>query len=275
MKIDGPVCLAMAPSFPLRVVRGLLVLAIVSSSVWALGYDGASEATFQVIESKYRVPVISSEPTFPVRISTGQIGGTEARRENIAEYAKMFVAEFSLYPVEFVQRTRLRRIVLCEELSFSGQLRTALPDFENSTLYLDVARGASNKTYMRTVLHHEFFHLIDYADDGEIYRDDKWAALNLDSFSYGMGGKDAQSNRDTSRLTDRYPGFLNHYSTTGVEEDKAEVFSNLIVRALHVERVVRTDPVIDAKVRHMKKLLQDFSSDLDEGFWKEAKKLAR
>jgi hypothetical protein len=76
-------------------------------------------------------------------------------------------------------------------------------------------------------------------------------------------------------LTDQYPGFLNHYSTTGVEEDKAEIFANLIVRTSHLERVILTDPVLDAKVKRMKKMLQDFSSDVDDSFWKLAKELPR
>lgn len=275
MKNDSPLRSAKSRFWTLT---GLLVLWLVlfaPASLRAVGIEAENEEMFRTVQSKYGVPIVLNDPSFPVRITTGTIDGKGAQSENIAEYSKMFVEEFSLYPIEFVRRTRLQRIVLCEELSFSGQLRTALPDFENNTLYLDVARGANNKTYMRTVLHHEFFHLVDYADDGVVYGDDKWSALNPDTFSYGTGGRNAQSNRDTSKLTDQYPGFLNHYSTTGVEEDKAEIFANLIVRTSHVERVILTDPVLDTKVKRMKKLLHDFSSDVDESFWKKASKVSR
>lgn len=275
MTNDDPGCLAKATFSSIRGVLLVLVLASLSIRLRAVGNEVANEAMYQAVQSKYDVPVVLKEPSFPVRISTGTIDGKEARRESVQDYGKLFAEEFSLYPVEFVRRTGLQRIVLCEELSFSGQLRTALPDFENHTLYLDVARGATNKTYMRTVLHHEFFHLVDYADDGEVYRDANWATLNPETFTYGTGGKNAQSNRDTSRLTDQYPGFLNHYSTTGVEEDKAEIFANLIVRAPYIQRVVKTDPILTRKVSRMKELLQNFSADLDESFWKKASKVSR
>ncbi|AMV31211.1 hypothetical protein VN12_03770 [Pirellula sp. SH-Sr6A] len=226
------------------------------------------------ITEKFGVPVVIRDPGFPVRISTGVIDGKESKPERAMQYASIFVPEFSRYPVEFVRRTGLKRIVLCEALSFSGQLRTALPDFENQTLYLDIARGANNTVYARTVIHHEFFHLVDYADDGNVYRDEEWASLNPSSFRYGDGGKNAQSNRNTSVLTNRYPGFLNHYSTTGVEEDKAEIFANLIIRPAYLETAVQTDPLLASKVTRMKRLLSRFSKDLDESFWTAARNAA-
>ena len=109
-------------------------------------------------------------------------------------------------------------MVLCKELSFAGQRRNAIPDCEHETLYLDVSRGSYSKTYLRGVIHHEFFHIIDFRDDGSVYQDKRWKALNPEKFRYGSGGRTVQDLAKTSVLTDKYPGFLNHYSTTGVEE---------------------------------------------------------
>ena len=53
----------------------------------------------------------------------------------------------------------------------------------------------------------------------------RWDALKPKDFKYGSGGKNAQDISTTSLLTEKYPGFLNHYSTTAVEEDKAEVLA--------------------------------------------------
>jgi hypothetical protein len=125
------------------------------------------------------------------------------------------------------------------------------------------------------VLHHEFFHVIDYRDDGEVYRDDAWAALNPRSFRYGSGGKNAQQRSDTSLLTDRLPGFLTHYSTTGVEEDKAELFAHLLASGPHVRERCERDAVLQAKVERMKKLLADFCPEMDEEFWAKAEHFDR
>jgi hypothetical protein len=155
-------------------------------------------------------------------------------------------------------------------LSFDGQRRSAIPDFESDILYLDVCRGWPNRLYLRKVLHHEFFHILDYRDDGSVYEDPSWSELNPPEFAYGSGGRNAQGRADTSVLNDQHPGFLNHYSTTGVEEDKAEIFANLIVEPLKMKERVEADAVLRRKVDRLKELVMRFCPEIDEGFWRRA-----
>jgi hypothetical protein len=220
------------------------------------------------IEKKYEIEVVTSSLGFPVKTVHGLIDGKEATLSSLRKYQKLFAKEFSRYPLSLVRRTSLVRVVLCEELAFDGQRRNAIPDFEHDVLYLDVQRGDYNPLYQRKVIHHEFFHIIDYKDDGSVYADKAWAALNAPTFQYGTGGRNAQDNAATSLLTDRYPGFLNHYSTTGVEEDKAEVFANLIVEPKHVATRAAKDPIIKSKSLAMKALVQKFCPEVDDKFWK-------
>lgn len=166
-----------------------------------------------------------------------------------------------------MKQSQLKRVVLCNELYFAGQRRNAVPDFEHDTLYLDVSRGSYNKSYLRKVMHHEFFHIIDYRDDGDLYQDEQWSALNPPGFKYGSGGDNAQDLRDTSVFTDKFPGFLNHYSTTGVEEDKAEMFANLIVAHAYVEGRIQKDAVLREKLKLLEKLLLRFCPDMNGEFW--------
>jgi hypothetical protein len=140
-------------------------------------------------------------------------------------------------------------------------------NFEENKLYLDAERSEYNRDYQRRVIHHEFFHIIDYKDDGLLYEDKGWASLNPAGFTYGSGGVNAQGLSTSSLLTDRFPGFLNHYSTTGVEEDKAEVFANLIARNQYVLKKAERDPVIKAKIAQMKTLLRMFCPEMNESFW--------
>ncbi len=219
------------------------------------------------LERQLGIDIETSPDDFPVRTSYGLIKGKRPKSDALTPYAKLLSVEFSRYPKSLVQLAKLRRIVLCEDLYFAGQRRSAIPDWENDTLYLDVRRGSDRRGYHRRVMHHEFYHLVDYRDDGQVYADADWDALNRSGFRYGSGGRNAQTKSDTGTLTSKYPGFLNHYSTTGVEEDKAEVFSMLLTDPKHVAKRIASDQVLRAKVQHMKKLMRRHCKEVDEKFW--------
>ena len=218
--------------------------------------------------AEYRIEIEFEAPVFPVRTTHGVITGEPCSRGQLERYAPMFLGELSLYPPEFVARSRLKRITLCRELSFAGRKRAAIPDFEHDELYLDVGGASLETLYLTKVFHHEFYHVIDYVDDGLVYEDERWRALNPERFVYGTGGRNARHVSDTARLTTKNLGFLNHYSTTGVEEDKAEVFANLIVEPAYVEGRIETDFVLQAKIERMKETLSAFCPAVDEEFWR-------
>ncbi len=224
-------------------------------------------AALQAVAAKFDIEIVTSNAEFPVRTTHGFIHGKAIDRDALAVYQPLFSSEFSRYPKQLVTATKLRKVVLCEDLSFDGQRRNAVPDFEHNTLYLEAKRGSYSPVYQRKVIHHEFFHMIDFADDWKLYEDSDWTKLNSTDFRYGSGGRNAQDNASTSVLTDRYPGFLNHYSTTGVEEDKAEVFANLMVEPQRVLSRANSDPVLRNKVAAMKKLLEKFCEELNSEFW--------
>ena len=260
-------------------LSAIVVLTAFSVAVPSGAEDGGFEAsTVEALTSlarTYEIEFIATTPTFPVKASYGVINGQRADRGTLNRYVRVFAPEFTLYPAEFVKRSKLKRVVICQKLSFDGQLRNAIPDWENDTLYLDAERGSSNALYLRKVIHHEFFHIIDYYDDGNIYQDERWKGLNPAAFNYGRGGRNVQQLAETSVLVDKFPGFLNHYSTTGVEEDKAEIFANLIVDPSHVAVRASKDPVLSAKVSHMKELLSAFCPQMNDAFWAKAGKLER
>src|SRR6185295_155361 len=109
-----------------------------------------------------------------------------------------------------------------------------------------------SSTYTRRAIQHEFFHMLDLADDGELYEDKVWKNLNLKGFHYGSGGSALQNNPYAGLLEPAGSGFLNAYSRSGVEEDKAEVFSCMMVHAGWVELMARQDPILKIKTNRMK-----------------------
>lgn len=265
-------------TFLLHRYRLSALIALIAAGFATAPARGAEPPTFPELErtaKAYKIEIVATDAKFPVKCSYGTIDGKVADRKAVEAYAALFVPEFNLYPPDLIKRSKLKRVVLCTGLMFADQQRTAIPDFEHDALYLDVARGAANKAYVRKVLHHEFYHVIDLRDDGNLYKDERWVKLNPADFKYGTGGKNAQDKGDTSVLSDKYPGFLNHYSTTGVEEDKAEVFANLVVDAAYVAERAKKDRVLASKVERMKELVTKFCPDVKEGFWESAAKLKR
>lgn len=231
--------------------------------------------TVEELDQRYGLIMVTHDPEFPVKCSYGLIEGRAATAEELKSYLALFTPEFSLYPRSLIEKTGLKKVVFCKDLAFAGQRRNAIPDFEHDTLYLEVVRGMERPTYMRKVIHHEYFHVIDFKDDGKLYKDDRWKTLNPAGFQYGTGGKNAQTVKGTANLTDAYPGFLNHYSTTGVEEDKAEVFAFLVVENETVKRRMETDPVLRSKVEMLQNLLSSYCPEIQEGFWMRARNVRR
>ncbi len=219
------------------------------------------------LANRLNITIQTDHEIFPAQSSRWVINGKNPETTSLIKYLPIFVYEFSLYPPDVIKRADLERIILCEDLVFDGQRRGAIPDWANNTLYLDVARAAYDPHYQRIVIHHEFFHMIDFRDDGVIDDDQGWKALNPPSFTYGKGGKFYQSQLGLGVPDNSLIGFLNRYSTTGVDEDKAEVFANMMVNYSVVDHRAKSDPIIKAKMEYLKKLLWQFSPTFDDSFW--------
>ena len=76
-------------------------------------------------------------------------------------------------------------------------------------------------------------------------------------------------------LPSDWPGFLDWYSTSGVEEDKAQVFAYMVVHGDLVAQRAAIDDVLRAKVDRMIELLQQFCPEMNAAFWEAAAGVAR
>src|SRR5205085_6844104 len=139
------------------------------------------------ISSFYDIEIAMNASVFPAMTYYGKIDGRQPKTEVIADCTSLFMQEFNLYPVDLIRRAKLKRVVLCESLSFNGQPRGGLSDLEHDVLYLDLAYEASDKRHFRATIHHEIFHLIDYHHNSNFEIDERWSSLNLPGFKYGKG----------------------------------------------------------------------------------------
>jgi hypothetical protein len=232
---------------------------------------GAKPQT-KLASSVLAVPIeVVTEPFDFRHFWTGRIRGSVPSSERAAYFLALVVHEFSVYPADFFRGTKLVSIVLCTDLTLDSQPRGAIPDFVHNILYLDVDSGSIDQFYQRRGMHHELFHIVDLRDDGKLYKDNEWLAINADSFHYGNGGVSLQSDSTSGNLLDKEAGFLSNYSMSGVEEDKAELFSFLIVSPKFVEKRAERDRMLASKVERMKSLLVSFCPQLNDSFWQKLK----
>ncbi len=241
--------------------------------LWFLALPvSAQELTLDQWCRKHEIRLVTDpKGIYPLRTAHGSITGAPAPDQILQKYQTLLVGELSKVPATLVRRLDLERIILADDLKFDGQKRAAIPDFQHRTLHLDPREGSYSRIYQQTVVHHEFYHIVDWKDDGELYEDAEWKKLNPEGFKYGSGGRNARGN-DQWQLDDSLAGFLNKYSTSGVEEDKAEVYANLLVRPSVVYARVAKDRILARKVERMKHLLKKFCPDMNDAFWKSLEK---
>src|SRR5262249_40512248 len=144
------------------------------------------------LASAYGIETLVADHDFSIHKETWNVTGSAPQVESLREYARLFEEEFSLYPPELVRRVALRRVILCEKLFCTGLRRAVVPDYFVHDIYVDVTGRGGHKLYQRNVIHHEFFHVINFADDGLRAEDERWASLNPRGFRYGTGGENAQ-----------------------------------------------------------------------------------
>ncbi|MEW4453767.1 hypothetical protein AB1L30_13925 [Bremerella sp. JC817] len=212
--------------------------------------------------------------TFQVDCSYGAITGEAVSEKERDDYLKLFLPEIMLYPSEFLRKAKIQHVVLCNGLKFAGQKRSAIPSWENNTLYYDVVPGKL-ASYKQLVIHHELFHMVDVHDDGKLYADDAWSGLLPEGFRYGSGGKNAQGDDTMSLLTDAVPGFVSKYATTGVEEDKAETFAHMLLHPRYMARRAEKEGLLEAKMHQMRRLLSAISSEMGTDFWTQVEAVSR
>ncbi len=207
---------------------------------------------FERLGMKYE---IRTDETFNVNVTTYWLWCYPCTQISIDLYMPIIFIELCLYPKSLFEKSKVKKYVFIESLDFStetySQYRAACPEF-NLTFGMYYCVKERNIAYINQVFHHELFHFIDWIDDYS-FESKPWREFNTPDFSYGNGG---HNNRVWKPLSPEVKGFLNFYSTTAIEEDKAEIFQYFMNRT--EESLVANDEIIRKKVNFMKKFLEGF-----------------
>ncbi|MEQ8765264.1 MAG: putative zinc-binding metallopeptidase [Planctomycetota bacterium] len=189
----------------------------------------------------------------------------------LESYLDILEEELGKYPADFLKRTKLKVVALGRGLQFRKQPRAALPDYVKETLYYDIDYlVTSDASYVRHVIHHEYYHMIEEEWNGSAYyKDPAWAKLNESDFRYGTGGVNAR-NGDVSVFDHPRSGFVNGYAMSGLEEDKAEVWASMFLaeRWKLVGPWAEEDRRLAAKIAFLEKAAKKVSRKMDDAYWK-------
>ena len=210
-------------------------------------------ALFSKLGMELKIP----EAKYYLSTDSFEITCNPATQRELDIYTPLLMLEWWIYPKKFIKKSSLKTITLVHNISFRTesyvQDRKGCPEYKN-TKSIVFSVDETNFAYIRIVLHHEFFHFIDYADD-QSYEDDEFEDLNEKGFEYGDGG---DSEREWIKLDKDTKGFINHYSTTDLAEDKAEIYQYLIGCP---DEALNNGDII---VRKKAKRIQDFLNDVDK-----------
>jgi len=213
-------------------------------------------ASSAALTASHGVEILQATEGFLLELPNGPVRGDPGTDQALLQAAAAVVtAELTRYPAELLRRSGLRRVVLCVQLREQDQPIPSLPNYKH-TLLLDQRAAAA---LGGRLIHHEIFHFIDYADDGVVRHDQRWEQLNEPSFAgYGHGGR---SMRDpaSSAVDPTLRGFVTGYSTSAVEEDKAELFAFMMAAPDMVARRAAGDPVIAAKAAYLRRVVAALS----------------
>ncbi|MEM8884912.1 MAG: putative zinc-binding metallopeptidase, partial [Planctomycetota bacterium] len=239
-------------------MRLALALLFLYSLAWAETPPTGLER-LKAVGKKLGVRILVQPTKYELRTLHGDLCYDVPPKPETEAYAGVLAEEFARYPADFIKRSGLRGIVLGSRLTFDGQKRSALPDRNRWYLVYDVT-VKSTKAYRRHVIHHEYFHLIDWVGTSYRWRQKQWNKLNPEGFKYGKGGKDSQADSLAWYLSTGTKGFLNRYSKSHVTEDMAEVYAFVLTQPGKVAVRAKRDKIVAAKVEMMKDHLKWFDS---------------
>jgi hypothetical protein len=203
--------------------------------------------TLQSLASDYAIVVSATPIKTSLSFATWTTAADNAR---LNKFATILNQEFRKYPKSFVAESKLKGIIIVENLSVQGQNRAAMPDaYVDNYLYFSIEPKYLNDTgYLKNVIHHEIGHMVENGFFGGFsWADLAWNACNASGFVYGAGGGAAYSNAGFANTLNAVPSFLTGYGTYGIEEDKAEIFADLVSNPTRINGLSAKDAGVKCK----------------------------
>jgi len=216
------------------------------------------KSEYEDLEKRFEIKFSIPTSTFEVDLRSFKIQCNPCSDVDLDLYIPLFLFEIAIYPKSFLKLLKIKEFVFINSLTFCTseyeQYRAACPEYYK-TFSLYYCAKERFPTYIRTVIHHELFHYVDFIHDGT-YDDPKFNKLNTLGFKYGKGGA---YEREWKPLNPELKGFLNFYSTTGIEEDKAEIFQYIM--AFPEKAFKYEDEIVNKKIFYIANFMKEFDKE--------------
>ena len=177
--------------------------------------------------------------------------------------------EIDIYPIEFINNSGLKFIMICEELTLEGNKVAGIApghyDQSPGVFYIsanklkEVRNDPRVKSLLRHVFHHEFYHIID-SQLTNVIIDNQWEKIN--KIEYSSVNISGDLNLDNS-----INGFVTQYARNNQNEDKAELFAMLITKNSEVKKLLNKDDVLFNKTKLLISRLKNISPSINKNFW--------
>jgi len=196
------------------------------------------------------VSTFACESRFTLPLSHGRLEGDPPSPLERERAERVIQDELTRYSASALSAAHLARVVIVSHLTEGGKPIPSLPNCDHA-MFVD---ATLEERAMRRVVHHEFFHFIDFAEDGEVGNDPNWEALNAFQFTYLGSGRDVRT-PEAAFPSSALPGFINRYATASQAEDRAELFSYMMMDPELVRARASTDSVLANKTLALKKYI--------------------
>lgn len=223
-------------------------------------YDNAPPCTTDeallALSERFKLQIITDYAAVEENFSFEQLD--KSQYQNAAE---LLTTELGLYSPETIHASKLERVVLCSNLRGGEETVSGLADvgfLVVDTILINIDRASKVWEHARRTVHHELFHCMDYHDDG--YLDFNWRRLNSPDFTYWHMN-------NLQVVESHQAGFLQDYCKKSEWEDKAVVYSYMMVNYAELLDRCQTDKILDKKVEAMKEIVRKISSEFDDAFW--------
>lgn len=227
-----------------------------------LNHNLESHRHRRATEDRYDVRIVGAATKFTAGTTPSTIEGEPPKEQQLLDALPSLLKELDRYPVDAIKSAGIHRIVLCGTLSIGHQTEGGLADPASSTMYLSIPGWDADGSSLPRSLDHEIFHFIDQTVHEIGTCDMEWGRLNQSDFTYGKGGYSATGDMASTEMTDKWPGFVTPYCRSAPEEDKAETFACMMTAADEIVERSRTDPIVAAKVKLIRKRCAELCPEL-------------
>ncbi len=191
--------------------------------------------------------------------------------DHLLKFLKLFESEIQKYPKNFFQKTQFGGFYLVKKFFYKKRPAEGYYDYQRNVIVLDFLRNHNKSINQKHNIHHEIFHMMDFNRRKDLMKepDEVWIQFNDPGFVYGQNKFKDQMTREVDWRGPPLAGFMTEYSLFSTEEDMAEIYACLFVESQNqiMQRWMKESEILRKKVNYIKKLIYDYSREMDEKYW--------